>query len=111
MAENELAWRNALDERQRKAVDWAENYVEDYGHGATGHNDLVLIAKLARALDMVSDFRLTVGEHKGKTFGEILALDWDYLMELQDELHLTQANPDFEPTMFTQEEGLAHPPI
>ena len=84
-------WRAALDERQRKTIAFAEIYVRDFNHGTVGHNDLVLIAKLAELLDVAtgarepppptppSAIRLTFGKHAGKTLGELLVLDWGYL--------------------------------
>ena len=46
-------WRNGLDERQRKEVEWAEKYVGEFNHGTVGHNQLVVIAKLAGLLDEI----------------------------------------------------------
>lgn len=48
---NETVWRNLLDERQRKQVDFATLYADEFNHGTTGHSDLVLIALLAKLLD------------------------------------------------------------
>ena len=36
------SWRRMLDERQRKAIAFAETYVRDFNHGTVGHNDLLL---------------------------------------------------------------------
>ena len=36
------AWRQMLDERQRKAIAFAETYVRDFNHGTVGHNEMVL---------------------------------------------------------------------
>lgn len=44
-------WRDQLDERQRKEVEFASLYAKDFGHGTDGHNRLLLIAKLATLLD------------------------------------------------------------
>jgi hypothetical protein len=41
-ATTRASWRQKLDERQRKAIAFAEIYVRDFNHGTVGHNDLVL---------------------------------------------------------------------
>jgi len=51
------SWRQMLDERQRKAIAFAETYVRDFNHGTVGHNDLVLIARLAELLDIAAASR------------------------------------------------------
>jgi hypothetical protein len=48
-----------LDERQRKAIAFAETYVRDFNHGTVGHNDLVLIARLAELLDIATGLKET----------------------------------------------------
>ena len=48
-------WRETLDERQRKSIDFAEAYTRYYNHGAVGHNDMILIARLAAILDEQQD--------------------------------------------------------
>lgn len=40
-------WESVLDERQQKHVDFCQNYVARYGHGAPGHLDYTVIAALA----------------------------------------------------------------
>lgn len=45
------SWREGLNERQRTAVRFAESYATDFNHGASGHNDLLLIARLAGLLE------------------------------------------------------------
>jgi hypothetical protein len=84
-------WRDGLDERMRKAIAFAETYVSDFGHGAIGHNDYILIARLAELLDVAvgvkelpkppspAEIRLTFGKHSGRTLGELVDLDIGYL--------------------------------
>lgn len=43
-------WQSLLDERQRKEVEFALLYSSMFAHGTTGHNQLMLIAKLASVL-------------------------------------------------------------
>jgi hypothetical protein len=53
--EGHINWRDVLDNRQRKEVEFSESYARDYGHGTTGHNALMLIAKMSEMLDAVQD--------------------------------------------------------
>ncbi|HEU5103250.1 MAG TPA: hypothetical protein VFU22_29720 [Roseiflexaceae bacterium] len=89
---NLMTWRrDHLDEHQRKAVAFAEVYVRDFGHGAIGHNDYILITRLAELLDVAAgvkeppkppephELRLTFGKYSGRTLGEIRAIDYGYL--------------------------------
>lgn len=46
-----MNWTQELDERQRKELELARLYAKDFAHGTTGHNQLMLIAKLAELLD------------------------------------------------------------
>jgi hypothetical protein len=57
MTINLTTWRAQLDERQRKQVAFAETYLREFNHGVVGHNDLVLIAKLAELLDVAAGLR------------------------------------------------------
>lgn len=85
-------WRETLiDDRQRKETAFAELYATEFNHGTTGHNQLMLIARLAELLDVATgtkelppppepaDVRLTFGKHSGRTLGELLSLDYGYL--------------------------------
>ena len=44
-------WRKWLTTREINEVAMAQIYVNDFSHGTTGHNRIVLIAKLAALLD------------------------------------------------------------
>lgn len=46
-----MDWTQELDERQRKELSLARLYSKEYARGTTGHNQLMLIAKLAELLD------------------------------------------------------------
>lgn len=84
-------WREQLDERQRKQVAFAELYTRDFGHGVVGHNDYVLIARLALLLDVAAGVRelpqppeggemvITFGKYRDKTLGQIYVLDPGYV--------------------------------
>lgn len=50
-----IDWRKLLDDRQHLEVDWALLYDRDFHHGTTGHNQLLVIAKLAHMLDAVQE--------------------------------------------------------
>jgi hypothetical protein len=84
--------RQMLDERQRKAIAFAETYVRDFNHGTVGHNDLVLIARLAeRAKDVAAGIKeapkppelanlvLTFGRYRDRRLGEVVQLDPGYV--------------------------------
>lgn len=46
-----VGWREQLDDRQRKHVAFCKMYADQFGHGAPGHLDFILIAQLASMLD------------------------------------------------------------
>ena len=46
-----MNWMNELTEREAKEVAFAVMYFNQFNHGTTGHNQLVLIAKLAEMLN------------------------------------------------------------
>ncbi len=70
--------------------------MRDFGHGAIGHNDYILIARLAEILDIAAglkeppkppepgDILLTFGKYNGKTIGEVYRIDSDYVRWLAD---------------------------
>jgi len=83
-------WMDALDERQRKQVEFSRLYTRDFNHGASGHNDLVLIARLAELLDQLgegkevrkadrADQPVGFGKYRLRTLRQILAEDPEYL--------------------------------
>lgn len=55
----------ALDDRQRQEIELAKVYERDFHHGTTGHNQLMLIALLARLLEDVPVLLAEVQEDKG----------------------------------------------
>lgn len=44
-------WHNKFTERERQEIAFAQVYTDQFAHGTTGHNALIIIAKLARLLD------------------------------------------------------------
>lgn len=48
-------WESQLDNRQHKELRLAQLYAKDFAHGTTGHNQLMLIARLADLLNHVED--------------------------------------------------------
>ena len=44
-------WQEALDQREHTHLRFCLEYADHFAHGAPGHLDLMLIAKLARLLD------------------------------------------------------------
>ena len=62
-------WRDIFfNERERKQIEFAKVYCRDFKHGAIGHNDMVIIAKLAELIDLkdkeIDDFRSKIGVDK-----------------------------------------------
>lgn len=51
MPEQADAWMQAFDPRQQKQIKWAQSYdTDEYRHGDNGHNDKLIIAKMAEKL-------------------------------------------------------------
>lgn len=48
--EKKKCWKDDLDPRMRKHVEFALAYVRDFGHGCPGHLDLLTIATLSDLL-------------------------------------------------------------
>lgn len=46
------AWETHFDERQRKEIAFCLVYADDFAHGTDGHNIRLIVAKMARLLDM-----------------------------------------------------------
>jgi hypothetical protein len=44
-------WRDFFDERGKKQISFAAIYARDYHHGADGHNNMLIIAEMAKLLD------------------------------------------------------------
>lgn len=44
-------WFDQFDERQKKQIEFAILYAEQFHHGADGHNSMMIIAKLVDLLD------------------------------------------------------------
>ena len=44
-------WKAQFDERQRAEISLAKTYLKLYNHGTTGHQRMVIIAKMAQLLD------------------------------------------------------------
>jgi hypothetical protein len=45
-------WQKSFDDRQRREIELARLYAKDFHHGTTGHNALMIIAKMADLLDL-----------------------------------------------------------
>ena len=50
---NSMKWESAFSEREQKEIKFARLYAKDFAHGTTGHNALIVIAKMAEALDIL----------------------------------------------------------
>lgn len=86
-----VEWRAQLSERERKEIHFAELYAAEFSHGTTGHNALLLIAKLAEQLDIAAgakappappaegDLVLAFGKYRDKRLSEVLRLDRGYV--------------------------------
>lgn len=46
-------WKQILDERQQKELEFAELYAKEFHHGTDGHNRLLLLAKLSELLTRI----------------------------------------------------------
>ena len=46
------AWETHFDERQRKEISFCMVYADNFAHGTDGHNIRLIVAKMARLLDM-----------------------------------------------------------
>ncbi len=46
-------WLNNFDERQRAQISFARLYASNYHHGADGHNNMLIISKMADLLDAI----------------------------------------------------------
>jgi hypothetical protein len=44
-------WRDQFTEREQKEIKLAEVYYEQFSHGTTGHNQLIIIARMSHLLD------------------------------------------------------------
>jgi hypothetical protein len=121
-------WRTLLfDERQQKEIAFAELYERDFHHGTTGHNQLLLIARLALLLDVSigarelpkppagGDWLLTFGKYNGKTLTEVLMRDPGYVewlaREGRDPDIRAAAQALLEPAQDTVEDNAAPPDI
>ena len=51
----ERLWLDALEPRERMEVLHAENYVQSFNHGTSGHLMLVTLAKVTAIADALSD--------------------------------------------------------
>lgn len=87
-----MHWLDLLDERQRKAVAFAEHYATTFSHGATGHNDLLLIHRLAGLLEYATthagelpsptpreDLPLGFGKYAQETLRQVATHDRGYV--------------------------------
>lgn len=45
-------WETHFDERQRKEIAFCLIYADDFAHGTDGHNIKLIVAKMAKLLDM-----------------------------------------------------------
>ena len=45
-------WETHFDERQRKEIAFCLIYADDFAHGTDGHNVKLIVAKMAKLLDM-----------------------------------------------------------
>lgn len=44
-------WFDEFDERQQQQIRFSRLYAREFHHGANGHNDMMIIAKMAELLD------------------------------------------------------------
>ena len=46
-------WLSNFDEREQSEIEFSQFYFDKFNHGTTGHNDKVIIAKMAKLLDAI----------------------------------------------------------
>jgi hypothetical protein len=46
-----MDWRSNFDERELKEITLCRHYYQQLGHGTTGHNRMVIIAKMVSILN------------------------------------------------------------
>jgi hypothetical protein len=63
---NKAHWSDALDDRAKKELLFAENYVQNFNHGAVGHNSMNLIVWLKNKLDEVWNLKVDQGAEMPK---------------------------------------------
>jgi hypothetical protein len=91
-------WRTTLlTDRQQKELAFAELYMRDFNHGATGHNLYVLADRLALLLDVATGVRempappeggdlvLTFGKYNGQALSAVYVRDPGYVEWLSRE--------------------------
>lgn len=44
-------WFEKFDERQQQQIRFSRLYAREFHHGANGHNDMMIIAKMAELMD------------------------------------------------------------
>lgn len=49
-----IKWTEELDERQKQEVNFSRTYTDFFNHGTNGHNQYLLIAKLANLLHTIT---------------------------------------------------------
>ncbi len=60
MANKNREWQDVLDERERAEVTFSRLYARYFHHGTVGHNQHMLIAKLAAMIDgLTNDAKTT----------------------------------------------------
>lgn len=57
-------WWDALSEREQKEIKLATYYSDNLAHGTTGHNQLMLIAKLAAKINEMTIEKDAQNAHK-----------------------------------------------
>lgn len=48
-----MKWLEQFDERQRKEIEFALLYANQFAHGTDGHNAKIIIARMAAMLDKI----------------------------------------------------------
>jgi hypothetical protein len=49
-----IDWRTSFDERQLKEINFDTIYADGFAHGTAGHNERLIIAKMAELLDLIT---------------------------------------------------------
>lgn len=50
IAEGTVSWKDVFDERQLKDIAFCQVYAKNFGHGADGHNRMLVVAKMVEVI-------------------------------------------------------------
>lgn len=51
----ETTWKVQLTDRERKEVEFCQQYAQNFNHGTDGHSRMLVVARLAQIIDGLID--------------------------------------------------------